>query len=365
MSLDAWEQSGMLDREVAIYRQLQRLGVSVSFITYGDRRDLAFAERLPGMRILCNRWGLRADRYARWLPWLYGRSLRNADVYKSNQTDGAEVALAAARRWRKPLVARCGYLWSEFAAEQHGVESPAALHAKRIEETVFGAAQRVVVTTPAMAQHVAQRLPMVGDRLRVIPNYVETDRFAPCEDRRPDVDLLYVGRLHPQKNLAALLEAIEPLNVSLRIIGDGPEGVQLRQQFRHLDDRVAWLPRVANADLPAHYRRARIFILPSHYEGHPKALLEAMACGLPVIGADSPGIRELIVHGETGLLCAPAAAAMRETIKGLLASQAQRDRLGRAARIYTEKTVALKTIVQQEKALLDEVVVQTGREMMR
>jgi len=54
--------------------------VQVSFVTYGDGSDLRYADRIPGIRILCNRWGLPPRRYERWLPLLHGWHLWRADV---------------------------------------------------------------------------------------------------------------------------------------------------------------------------------------------------------------------------------------------------------------------------------------------
>src|SRR3546814_18364330 len=86
----------------------------------------------------------------------------------------------------------------------------------------------------------------------------------------------------------------------------------------------------------------RIFVLPSSYEGHPKTLLEAMACGAAVIGTDVPGIREVIEDGRTGLLCAPTAAALRDAIERLLSDEPLRRRLGGHARPQLEMTARLE-----------------------
>ena len=87
----------MLEREMALYRALRPHLGGIGFVTYGDRSELAFGERLPGMEILCNRWGLPVNLYARLIPFLHAPALRRADVFKTNQTEGAEVALLAKR----------------------------------------------------------------------------------------------------------------------------------------------------------------------------------------------------------------------------------------------------------------------------
>src|SRR5829696_8131604 len=93
----------MFDREVALYQRLQERGVQVTFVTYGDSRDLKYTERLPGINILCNRWKkLPHPMYERLLPLLHAPFLRRCDIVKTNQTLGSEPALRSARFWGKP-----------------------------------------------------------------------------------------------------------------------------------------------------------------------------------------------------------------------------------------------------------------------
>jgi len=95
-----------------------------------------------------------------------------------------------------------------------------------------------------------------------------------------------------------------------------------------------------------------VFVLPSQYEGTPKALLEAMACGLAVVGTNVPGIRELIQDGVNGLLCEPDVKAISEAIARLLNDAELRARLGRAARRFVEERYAQSKVVETEARLL-------------
>ncbi len=210
VSLRTWSMLGMLEREVAIYRRLVESGFDVSFVTYGDASDLVYADKLGGIKVLCNETGMPLEQYESMLLALHGRSLHNRGVIKTNQTLGGELALQTARVLGRPFVARCGYMWSLNAGREHGEQSPAATEARRVEELVFAAADRVVVTTDAMRLNVAQRLPDVAGRVAVIPNYVDTDLFRPIGTAIGEPSLLFVGRIAPEKNLAALLEAIRP-----------------------------------------------------------------------------------------------------------------------------------------------------------
>ncbi len=344
----------MLEREIAIYKRLLRRGFEVSFVTYGNEADLAYSDKMDGIRVLCNQTGLSPEVYENALCSLHRDSLESCHVIKTNQIYGADLALSASQVFKKPLVARCGYMWSQNAAREHGPNSEAAIHAREVEEKVFRGASRVVVTTPAMRDDVVQRIPDAASKLAVIPNYVDTDVFRPYSEVRDETALIFVGRIAPEKNLSALLEAIQPLQVRLVLIGEGKIRPELQRRFASLNGRISWEGNVPNPELPGYLNRAGLFILPSFYEGHPKALIEAMACGLPVIGADSPGIRELIRHGETGYSCGCDPASIREAIQELLARPTMRARVGRNARQYVRENYSLDRIAELEVALLKE-----------
>lgn len=351
VSLRLWDESGMFDREVALYRRLQEHNVQITFLTYGDARDRDYASRLPGIRILCNRWHFQLKRYMQRVHLIHGLALWRGDVIKTNQMRGADLALRAANFWRKPLIARCGYMYSADAACREGADSTEAREALKLEAQVFGAARQIVVTTPAMAADIASRLPDTASRMHVIPNYVDTALFCP-QAIEPDVDLLFVGRIEKQKNLAVLLEAIQDSKITLRLIGEGSLRDELMRRYGTLDGRVQWLTRVSHAELPLIMNRARVFILPSLWEGHPKTLIEAMACARPVIGTQVEGIRELITNNENGVLCEPAVENVRQAIETVLNDSDLRQRIGQNARDYALAHFSLERIVQQELAVL-------------
>jgi glycosyltransferase involved in cell wall biosynthesis len=356
VSLQTWAQNGSLEREIALYLRLQEKGVKVSFVTYGGKQDLIYAKDLQGIEILCNRWNLPQRWYERLLPYLHVRSLRRADVIKTNQTNGAEIALNAAQLWHKPLIARCGYMWSEFEIYQNGAGSASAQRACSVEQQVFRHARKVVVTTPMMASDIARRIPEAVDRTVVIPNYIDTVLFHPVDNNEIDYDVAFIGRLTNQKNVAALLEAVQPLNLRILIIGDGELRKSLKQQFQGLDPKVQWFNNVPNSLIPKYLARTRLFVLPSHFEGHPKTLIEAMACGMAVIGTDAPGIRELIQHSENGWLCGMDPQSIRDAIQELLAAPELCKKLGQNARAFAVEHFSLDSILEIEKKILYETI---------
>lgn len=352
-SLESWEAAGILDRELAIYRELAKDGIGIVLVTYGTGDESARIRTEQGMEVVANHWRAPHRLYEWFLPLLHARVLRGCDVFKTNQTNGAHVALRAARLLQKPLMARCGYMWSDFAARQYGEGSGEQRRAERVERRVFPAARVVVVTTQAMSRDVQKRLGVAAAKCRVIPNYVDTDRFRPVPARREPNRVVFVGRLASQKNVEPLLESVRSLALSATIVGSGPDRERLMETYGV--SGIDWIERVAHIDLPEVINSGSIFVLPSLYEGHPKTLLEAMACGLPVIGTDVPGIREIIRNGDTGLLCEPRTQAIRSALVRVLEDPALAARLGDRARQYIVENFSLKRVAEWERRLIREM----------
>jgi glycosyltransferase involved in cell wall biosynthesis len=350
ISLQTWASVGVLEREIALYLRLQEMGVQVAFITFGGADDLEYCDRLGGIKILCNKWGLPQSWYECLLPFLHARFLFNADIIKTNQTNGADLALRAARLWRKPLIARCGYMWTEFA-RRHGDPTEIEL-AGRIESHVFENAQRVVVTTRAMKEYVERNYHVSDRQVVVFPNYVMTDLFSPGKPKRASNRICCVGRLNEQKNLHSLVQACRGLPVDLHLIGEGHLRSALKEEATRCGIRLILHGNLSHRELPEMIRQSTVFVLVSLYEGHPKALLEAMSCGAAVLGTDSPGIREQIIHGETGWLVDFGTENIRAGIQHLLDNPMLRTMLGRNARNYILETCSLERITEMEYSLL-------------
>ena len=270
------------------------------------------------------------------------------------QVQGAEVALAAARRFGRKFMARCGYLHSAIMDGMHGEDSAESRKARALERHVFTGADRVVVTTDAIKDTVMKRYGVPGEGITVIPNYVQTDGFRPEPRTRPSGRrICYVGRLEKEKNLFGLWRAMKGLDAELVVAGSGSLLAELRRDAEENNLAVQFLGTVPHERLPNILNASDVFVLPSFYEGHPKALLEAMACALPVIGTRVAGIRELIRHGETGYLCETTPEAIRSAIEELLGDPTARTKMGKNARSFVVERFSLDRIASMELEVLE------------
>lgn len=355
--LSVWERQGILDRELALYLRLRPHLAGLTLVTDGGPEELRYQERMAGIRILYNRWGFSPNLYSLLSPLLHRRALREATVYKSNQLDGAWTAVLAGKLHHRPVIVRAGYLWALNFRRAAGRETLKGRLIRRLERFAFRHADRAVVTTPQMREYVAREHGVPPERIAVLPNYVNTDRFRPLPEIVPEAGrVLFVGTFNSAKNLPALLGAIALLpQAHLVLVGDGPLRPELEARAAALGARVTFAGRVSNERLPEEIARAEVFVLPSLYEGHPKALIEALACGAAVVGTDVDGIRDVLQHEETGLLCSPTPEGIADALQRLLSDPPLRARLGRSAREFAVSEYSLERAVERELALLDEV----------
>lgn len=184
-----------------------------------------------------------------------------------------------------------------------------------------------------------------GRRVRVIHNGVDTERFHPVArtgdyggvpaDARVVVSL---GRLVGWKGLQVIIDALAglPSDVHYLALGEGGEQAELqrRAKERGVADRVHFAGRIPHAELPRWLVRAEVFVQPSiGEEAFGISVVEAMACGLPVLGSNNGGMKEIVVSGQTGQLLPPGdVAAWTAALAKLLSDSGVRAAQGEAAR---------------------------------
>jgi len=291
----------------------------------------------------------------------YYNEIKESSIFKTNQILGSEIPLWFKKRFRKKLIVRCGFLRSQFITKQTD-DIAKRRQAYKLERDAFSFAEIGIVTSSKDRDYVLTRYNIEPEKIKVIPNYVVTDRFKPLPEIQKKYDLVFLGRNAKQKNLDNLLKAINYLKktktraVSLLMVGGCCYDSKIKETIKQYGLKVTFKGYVPNFELPRIFNQARLFILPSYYEGHPKALLEAMSCGIPCIGTDVIGIREDIEHLVTGYLCKTDFKSIANAIDSLLSDESLQAKLSRNAQNYIFTNYSIDKILQMELEIINEVL---------
>lgn len=356
ISLKTWHDIGMIDREVAIYNELSKHFKHIYFFTYGDKEDLKFKSYLAdNITIIPKKYISNSLLYSFMIPFIHHKILKDVDILKTNQMWGSWSAVLTKFFYRKKLLVRTGYMLSIFYAKKNPRSKVINQLIKVLEIIVYKFAEGIITTSQSDFEYVKRNYNPRGIHI-LIPNYVETDIFKPMKMQKKKGSICYIGRLNQQKNLLALLGALKDLPYSITIIGLGEQERQLKNFAAKNNINVNFLGNIPNHELPKILNQHEVFILPSLYEGMPKALLEAMACGLPVIGTNVKGINEVIKHGKNGILCNTDLASIREAIVTLIENEELKRKLGKNARRTIVKNYSLDNLVRKELKLIQELI---------
>jgi len=233
---------------------------------------------------------------------------------------------------------------------------------KPVNRYIWKKAKKVVALSDSLKSTALRTAP--EKIIEVIPNGVETDIFKPndnkCQEDRK-LKLITVSRLINRKGIDHVLKALAELkdkNISLLIVGTGTYEEYLKKLCNELNlnnivEFYGYCPRENLSEL---YNSADVFILPSLAESFGLVFAEAMACGLPIIGAKTGGIVD-VVKKENGILIEPAnIKEIKEAICQMKESAKMRLSMGKCCRqrvvdYYSWKSVAQKYLKLYEKAI--------------
>jgi glycosyltransferase involved in cell wall biosynthesis len=343
----------------SLAREFAREGHEVTVLTSRYDPTLAESETMEGYRVLRSR--AHGVLFNTPLDTGSGRVLRglDADVVHLHYPPPITSYFASRALRRRPVPVCLTYHCDLFLDGVAG-RVLAGLYERVFLPSTLHRANAIVVHTKSYGITSAV---LRQRNLTVIPSVVDLDRFRPGLDAsglRADLHLdgkrvlAFTGRLVPHKGVDVILRAVArlPPDVVLVVIGAGPRLPSLVGQARRLGiaERVRFCPSVSDEELPRYLALADVFVFPSQnrLEGFGLAVAEAMACGLPVVTADMPGVREVIEPGREGLLAEPLLAGdLADRLRGLLDDPATAHRMGAAGRKRAEERYGLATVAGQ------------------
>lgn len=351
IGLNMWKQRGLLQRELKPYIEYVRNGWDVKILTF-DRGEIPVmpegiqAIKLPHRQLL---W---------FLPWTH-RDLGNwADVLKTNQSHYAFLYTMAAKRWKKPILLRCGFVGGIHREIIYGYNTRTRFY-QWLEAKAFQDADRCQVPTESLSRWVIERYGIPESKISVVPNSINTNIFKPIAGiGNKEKSVVSVGRLTFVKRFEMLIEACAKIpGCSLTIIGDGPERHKLNQTAKAHNVNLSLPGFVNNSSLPQAIQEHTVFVITSKWEGHPKALLEAMACGMPCVGVEAHGTQDVINNENNGLLVKASPESLAAGLSELFENPELCDRFSKEALKYIESRFTFTECFSREYKTVQKLLV--------
>lgn len=224
----------------------------------------------------------------------------------------------------------------------------------------------------AVSKLVAQELKDYGlypNEIVVLGNGVNEKVFTPTKHKNENKYILYTGRLGYRKGLFDLIKCGKYVckkypDVTFILTGKGPLLGKLQEKVKELglNEKFIFTGYVDKNKLIQLYQNATIYVLPSHYEGLPTVLLEAMSCSLPVVATAISGNLEVISSGKNGILTPPKSPEkMADAVSMLLDDDKMRKELGKNARDTVEEQytwdIISEKILRCYRSLIDGVII--------
>jgi len=360
MSLKKWQDLGILSREIAVYNLLAKKIKEIYFFSYGGKEEEIYRKQLaPNIKIITNRFRIGSSLYSFLSPFINFRLFRRCQILKNDQMDGSWTAIIAKIIHRNKIVVRSGYTWSSFvkASKISSLKRYIILSVVTSVEKISSAfADQIIFSSRHDQKYSQEKYKTPIAKANYIPNYINTDIFKPSGYEKSR-DIIFVGRIAPQKNILTLLKALVGTGYHLTIVGLGALRQDLEKFAKNTKVKIEIIEQVENYQLPKLLSEFKIFVLPSHYEGMPKALLEAMSVGLSCVASDIDGNNEIVTNNQNGFLFdADNVDGLKAIISQLMGDDDLRERIGSAARKTIIDNYSLKTNINSEIKIYENLV---------
>lgn len=214
-----------------------------------------------------------------------------------------------------------------------------------IIKLIWKQAYFVVANSEGLRQLALQSAPQ--KEIGVILNGINIEEFFPDHSKvNPDqFQIVCISRVTPRKGIRFLVQAFKILasryaQIRMIIAGEGNELESLRQLVQGLgiEDKVVFLGAVPHDKVLEHYQKANVFVLPSLNEGMSNTMLEALACGLPIVATDTGGTKEMVRDGQNGLIVKMKDSHdLVEKIEKIMLDQQLEKKMGATSRLMAEQ----------------------------
>jgi len=319
-------------------------------------------------QLIGNKYRLHRFLYTFLMPFIHWKKIKKTDVFRVMQMTGAVPAVLSKLFFRKPFIVTYGYAYVQFAKLEN--QKIRAFLIKLARGFILKQAHKVIVTTRQIKEQLKKKYPK--SNIVYIPNGINTShfKFSPItpskrwsssgrNHKSQITKVFFVGRLEKQKNLKNLIKAVakvkDEYKIKLLFIGRGSQKDKLVELAEKMGVSLRIIDNVPHNEIAEYYRSADVFCLLSLKEGHPKVLLEAMACGLPCLVSKKEWALEFRDKKEV-LKTAVGVSDIVEKLKMLIRNKRLQEVLSKNARKKVVKDYNINKLLKKEIFILQKVM---------
>jgi len=306
-------------------------------------------------RLVSNKRNIHRYIYSIILPFINKVEFKNISILRCSHLTATIPAIISKLLYKTPFVFNYAYDYKYFLKIEKRYFLVFLIHLW--EYLALRLANGIIASTPEITDKLNS---LKLKNIKYIPNGVDLNIFKPNNKiKKNHFEILYVGRLEKQKNLMNLILAVSKLKQKrkyiLHFVGDGSLKYQLIQMAKKHKVNLKVSSFVPNDQLPQFYNRAEVFSLVSLTEGFPKVMLEAQACGLPVLVSATFG-KSIIKEGKTGILCKTGSSDIASKLELLFSNRDLRYKLAKKARLDVSKNYSIQKLLKVEIDFLKSLV---------
>lgn len=363
MSLQKWHQLGILERELQLYREIKNSNKKINFYFFsydGEKDNKKFGNSFFKIVDL-NKYFLFSNKYLKFLnsfiiPFLLKKDLINIHILKSNQTIGSWIPLIASLIYRKKFIHRAGYdFYRTYVRSNTNIIFLKKILLYLFIKFIYSKSSHIIVTNNLHRKKLIKKFNIKKSKISVISNFVDIRIFKKLKYIVPNKkSILFVGRISKEKNIELIIKAIGKTDFFLNIIGSGKKNYikKIKILAKKVNTKVNFLGVIKNKYLNTYYNKSNIFINFSDYEGNPKSLMEAMACGSLIICSNVEGNNEIIKNKFNGFIIYKKTNYLREVLNKIRFEKEKKLRVMKLnSTKYAKKHFNLKKIADKENKI--------------
>ncbi len=351
-SLKTWHETGTLERELSIYKELTKKDIQFTFLTYGNIDEHTLLKNQNNMSVIPiyetkskSKFKIFNLIHSFLIPFYIKRNKMNFDLIKHNQLLGSWVGIILKFLLRKPLFIRTGYDMYLFSLYENKKILIKTLY-KILTQISIWVTDLYSVSSFSDLKFLKKTFNGT-EKITVRPNWIINSQYKNFNSRESN-RILAVGRLENQKNFKYLINSFTNSDFVIDIVGNGSQKDILLDYAKRKNVEVNIIEKIENIELNNLYTKYKYFISSSKYEGNPKTVLEAMSNGCVVFASNIPNHKELIKNGVNGFLFELNSNNLNKIFNSNINDMEKLSKISKSAFQFVEKNNSLEKMTFEE-----------------